>query len=94
MNCSQCSIYKNVALNVPCDCRVCQITSIVSGSARNSPCHSIFSDKWDLERFQTFKVTFQATECYISTLYSSRDIGTNFPKFLIDYVLSRHARPL
>jgi len=23
MNVSQCSVYKNVALNVPCDCRVC-----------------------------------------------------------------------
>jgi len=23
MDCSQCSVYKNVALSVPCDCRVC-----------------------------------------------------------------------
>jgi len=47
----------------------CQITSIVFGSARNSPCHSIFPDKWDLERFQTVKVTFQG---YIESAEQSR----------------------
>ena len=36
MNCSQCSVYKNVALNVPCDCRVCPAHNADNAKVRDS----------------------------------------------------------
>jgi len=49
MNCSQCSIYKNVVLNVPCDCRVCPAQPGIA--ICGNPCHFTVNNNILIIRF-------------------------------------------